>query len=773
MQIVTTVLPPLLPWMLVHCSFVELSRPTDAFQAPSVLVTSTMKLSLTNRIRYTQQRYCQRRILFGGIVSSKPVKRTCSLRTLPNDEETIKSERRRRKRSIPLDDHDDDDDDSPSSSSFGQLKLYQKDELMTMPISILLSELEIFNIRISPTATREELVELLLLEYQSIQNDNVSHPPNQKSFKDNYVDDDGNLDDFVNREKQIKDKGIDANGKYNEARQKTPSPHSGSTVETNVPRRRKQMDDAARKRRNRRKRIEHNRSIEDSTRLSLDKAIGNIIPSVQEAETWSRKVVKDVNRVAKRATKTVGKRINDAKPSLKIIREGLKDIVDLDDETNNYGGDDDANGVKEVDWYYVSKEDVRTKRSRPIRTVRKVRKIRRQGYRVPIVSNNHDTGVHGSDTQMRNRMALPERLDGVVYFPNVDDRSNQVVSNEDVEKKAKILDSNDLSKNQNDGAPASSSRSSSSRSPYDNRKRDTFSQKDAINNASRSRRSSSTSPLQNRTQASARKKIYSVYPQNDSNDNSMDLEELYGRTAANAIDTVGEFLVDVISGDKSSFENGTAYPKKAGDMSSFPTKEREKKSTSPRRRYWKDRLAEKVDYALGVHEDAGYYKSWQDQLDRQRAMESDTRDPVSIFYGNQKKRQREKKKTGPFWEEDGSLMSLFLGRNKKGRELTFHKLFERDFSVNILLKTVLKSFIAVLSYICRWASCRGALPQPIVVFVFVASALSAPRRKKVMTAFLALIATRTVAEAVHGYVYGNDDWEDEDVVTNPDKEPNI
>lgn len=93
--------------------------------------------------------------------------------------------------------------------------------------------------------------------------------------------------------------------------------------------------------------------------------------------------------------------------------------------------------------------------------------------------------------------------------------------------------------------------------------------------------------------------------------------------------------------------------------------------------------------------------------------------------------------------------------------------------MNILLKTVFKSFIAILSYVCRWASCRGALPQPIVVFVFVASALSAPKRKKVMTAFLALIATRTVAEAVHGYVYGNDDWEDDDLVKTSEKDSNI
>jgi hypothetical protein len=226
-------------------------------------------------------------------------------------------------------------------------------------------------------------------------------------------------------------------------------------------------------------------------------------------------------------------------------------------------------------------------------------------------------------------MALPERLDGVVYFPSVD-RSNPMAQEDDVKSPKIVVDSN------------------------------TVEEKDQID-ATRRKRSSSPPSLQNRTRASSGKKIYSVYPQNDNNDNAMDLEELYGKATANAIDTVGEFLVDVISGEK-SFENGTEYPKRAKDTKSAPI----------RRRYWKDRLAEKVDYALGVHEDGGYYKSWQDQLDRQRAMESDTRDPISIFYGNQKKRQREKKKTGPFWEEDGSLMSLFLGRNPKGREIKFH-----------------------------------------------------------------------------------------------------
>jgi hypothetical protein len=31
---------------------------------------------------------------------------------------------------------------------------------------------------------------------------------------------------------------------------------------------------------------------------------------------------------------------------------------------------------------------------------------------------------------------------------------------------------------------------------------------------------------------------------------------------------------------------------------------------------------------------------------------------------------------------------------------------------------------------------------------------------------MTIVALRTIAEALHGYVYGNEDWEDDDVYTN-------
>ena len=61
------------------------------------------------------------------------------------------------------------------------------------------------------------------------------------------------------------------------------------------------------------------------------------------------------------------------------------------------------------------------------------------------------------------------------------------------------------------------------------------------------------------------------------------------------------------------------------------------------------------------------------------------------------------------------------------------KALERDFtSVSLFLSTTLKSALAALSYVCRWASCRGVLPQPIAVLCWrhlPPSVQSAPRRK--------------------------------------------
>ena len=85
----------------------------------------------------------------------------------------------------------------------------------------------------------------------------------------------------------------------------------------------------------------------------------------------------------------------------------------------------------------------------------------------------------------------------------------------------------------------------------------------------------------------------------------------------------------------------------------------------------------------------------------------------------------------------------------------------------VTLRTAFKVGIICASYMCRWASVRGALPQPFVVFSVVTAALSA-RRKRLLAATITLLALRTLGEVLHGYVYGNEDWEDDYMFTDDD-----
>lgn len=77
-------------------------------------------------------------------------------------------------------------------------------------------------------------------------------------------------------------------------------------------------------------------------------------------------------------------------------------------------------------------------------------------------------------------------------------------------------------------------------------------------------------------------------------------------------------------------------------------------------------------------------------------------------------------------------------------------------------RLILKIFFLSLGCACRWASVRGALPQPFVVAGVAAAAISARRRQKILATALVLIAMRTLGELMHGYMHGSEGWEDDD-----------
>ena len=80
-----------------------------------------------------------------------------------------------------------------------------------------------------------------------------------------------------------------------------------------------------------------------------------------------------------------------------------------------------------------------------------------------------------------------------------------------------------------------------------------------------------------------------------------------------------------------------------------------------------------------------------------------------------------------------------------------------------ILRLTLRSSFRVTSSLCRWATCRGTLPLPVVTVCFAASMLSASPKKRIVTVGITLVALRTVAEALHSSVNSDEceDWDDD------------
>jgi hypothetical protein len=82
----------------------------------------------------------------------------------------------------------------------------------------------------------------------------------------------------------------------------------------------------------------------------------------------------------------------------------------------------------------------------------------------------------------------------------------------------------------------------------------------------------------------------------------------------------------------------------------------------------------------------------------------------------------------------------------------------------LTLRSAFKASVSSASYLCEWASVRGALPQPLVVFSVITAALSTRARQgRLTTVIVTLLALRTLGEVIHGYQFGDEDgWDDDD-----------
>jgi len=216
------------------------------------------------------------------------------------------------------------------------------------------------------------------------------------------------------------------------------------------------------------------------------------------------------------------------------------------------------------------------------------------------------------------------------------------------------------------------------------------------------------------------------------------------------------------------------------------TSEDDAEEELPPIRHWRDRIADRLDAAMGVHEQGSYYQEWADRidLDKDNKIGTDPEDWVMGKHKNQRRmgltpEERRSSRNGGrgaeqggrrgkvdkyFWSQDGTIMSALLGRTPTGQRASVDKLFAQPLGPNVvttLLRSAFQLSLASFANVCRWASVRGSLPQPIVVF-FVSIALTcAPRGKRILSGGVTLLALRSVAEALHGYIYGDNGWEDD------------
>jgi hypothetical protein len=254
-----------------------------------------------------------------------------------------------------------------------------------------------------------------------------------------------------------------------------------------------------------------------------------------------------------------------------------------------------------------------------------------------------------------------------------------------------------------------------------------------------------------------KRKIYSPY--GDWDDNKED--DIF----KDGIDQFG----DVVANTVDSFLWGSET-----DDSSNRRKPAKNRTTGPRRRkktrsgYWKDRMEENFDYMMGIHKDGKYYDRWANQ---EMEDEGNAEGTDSVSYARGRSSRGKKIPQKPIWEEE-NLLSMLFGTDDRNRFSMFDRSPSNFGSGSLLrlFRSLLQSFSVFAGSVGRWASVRGALPQPVVVVGVIAAGLSSRPGRRFRNIVIALVAMRTVGELLHGYAYDDSDFGDDDA---PDSEESL
>jgi hypothetical protein len=163
------------------------------------------------------------------------------------------------------------------------------------------------------------------------------------------------------------------------------------------------------------------------------------------------------------------------------------------------------------------------------------------------------------------------------------------------------------------------------------------------------------------------KKIYSLYttpttsqqpthtPSSSHWEEEEHWEQLYGPIPSNIIHTVGDWITDLAQEDDDDDS----------------TSNNNSNNHTHVKKYWKNRLEEQLDHALGIHEQGKLYNRWT-RTSKQKEMElvdDDARNKgLQVFWNtHNQKRKRRKELHSPyssFWEDDGNILAVLLGKSK-------------------------------------------------------------------------------------------------------------
>ena len=327
----------------------------------------------------------------------------------------------------------------------------------------------------------------------------------------------------------------------------------------------------------------------------------------------------------------------------------------------------------------------------------------------------------------------------------------------------------------------------------------------------RRRQQQRSSPGSSRQSFGSNKKVYSPYINNHNHrSSSAGSGDAWDDNDRDLVDRVGEFLADTADSfmwgkydDDDDIQEGDSPPtapnggkKKQGSRRSATTAASSQQQQSPQRsrtgggrpkharKHWKDRLEERLDSLLGIHEEGPFYNNWAERsaAENQRNSEAggDDYDAFSVAQGRRRPKSRPRRRPKhrassnpreekPFWEQgNANPISMLFGAGgpaNGGTPFFDDRKFGPEYgSVLTVVRTVLRSLSLVGGLLCRWASTQGALPQPVVVIGATAAGLCARPRRRLLAVGIALLLMRTVGEMLHGYTYGSQGWEYDDDV---------